>query len=652
MNTRPRQLFAAISLTILSSSVTFAQQAGDVARIEVSPDTLHIRVGETIRLELEAFDENGDTADFGEVSWFAGWENTRIDNLGNLQAVNPGQTIAGATIVGQADAEGRPISDRVVVVVSHADPEEIRLSMPPGPFPAGSALEIAPVATDALGNELWDLDVSVESSDPGVVEAVGTTLVLHRSGGATVRARAGQTIIEVPIQVDPPTEGALSLSAERSHVRTGDAVKLNLTAGGEAIRHPQWWVSPTGASVEADNYFVAEEPGSYRVAATVGDRIAVATIDVEERTYDGGWIKIGHIAAPGARTADLWVFEGQDGRDYAYFGSFAAQMRAYDVTDPANPVFTDSIVVDGRRVNDVKVNDDASVAVITLENDPTRRNGIVTLDITVPAHPRILAHFYKDLTGGIHNTFIVGDLVYAVNDGTRDIHIIDISDPANPRQVGRWGIDSPRKALHDIWIDDGLAYLSYWDDGLIILDVGRGIAGGTPTEPAFVSRINYPSGNTHVAWPWKNYVFLGDEIFPSRYSPDAPSDPRGFVHIIDTTDPFHPREVGKYEVPEGGTHNFWVHDDILYIGYYQRGLRAIDISGGPLRGDLYRQGREIDYFMTEPNDPERATAPNTVNNTRTWGAMWHKGHIYAIDSNSGLWIMKLELPEEEEIAQR
>jgi len=251
------------------------------------------------------------------------------------------------------------------------------------------------------------------------------------------------------------------------------------------------------------------------------------------------------------------------------------------------------------------------------------------------------------LTGGIHNTVIEGDLVYAVNDGTRDVHILDISDPAEPVQVGRWGLDSPRKALHDLWIADGLAYLSYWDDGLVVLDVGKGIAGGTPTEPAFVSRINYPSGNTHVAWPWKNYVFLGDEIFPSRYSPDAPSDPRGFMHVIDVSDPFHPREVGKYEVPEGGTHNFWVHDDVLYIGYYQRGLRAIDLSGGVLRGDLYRQGREIDYFLTETSDPEKAASPTTINNTRTWGAMWFKGHVYAIDSNSGLWIMKLELPEDE-----
>ena len=36
----------------------------------------------------------------------------------------------------------------------------------------------------------------------------------------------------------------------------------------------------------------------------------------------------------------------------------------------------------------------------------------------------------------------------------------------------------------------------------------------------------------------------------------------------------------------------WVEDDVMYMGYYTAGARALDVSG-ELRGDLYRQGREI-----------------------------------------------------------
>ena len=43
--------------------------------------------------------------------------------------------------------------------------------------------------------------------------------------------------------------------------------------------------------------------------------------------------------------------------------------------------------------------------------------------------------------------------------------------------------------------------------------------------------------------------------------------------------------IAKFEVPEAGAHNIWVEDGILYIAYYQGGLRIVDVSG-ELRGDL------------------------------------------------------------------
>ncbi|CAN5129469.1 hypothetical protein BH18GEM1_BH18GEM1_15530 [soil metagenome] len=343
---------------------------------------------------------------------------------------------------------------------------------------------------------------------------------------------------EFPLTVGPPPSGGLRLRAASSTLETGEAVPLALTVDGGAVAHPHWAVSPGGATVYPDHTLVAEEPGTYVFSATLCDRSARTSITVAPRDLQGGWVKVGRASAP-VREIDVWVFEGLDGRDYAYTGSYGAQMRAYDVTDPASPVLTDSVMVPGRRVNDVLVSGDATFAVITQENDPDRHNGIIVLDLD-PAHPTIAAHYWEGLTAGIHTTWIEDDLVYAVNDGTRDVHILDVSDIHHPREVGRWGLDTDRKALHDLMVADGLAYLSYWDDGLVILDVGAGIAHGTPTEPALVSRINYPAGNTHTAWRWKDYVFVGDEIFSSRYSPHAPSDPRGYIHVMDG-----PQRVGR-----------------------------------------------------------------------------------------------------------
>ena len=92
-------------------------------------------------------------------------------------------------------------------------------------------------------------------------------------------------------------------------------------------------------------------------------------------------------------------------------------------------------------------------------------------------------------------------MVYAAHNGTAEIHIIDISDPVNPREVGRWGLAQENKRLHDVIVQEGYAYLSYWNDGIITLDAGAGTHGGTAATPTLVSQFEYPvPNNTHTAW--------------------------------------------------------------------------------------------------------------------------------------------------------
>ena len=103
---------------------------------------------------------------------------------------------------------------------------------------------------------------------------------------------------------------------------------------------------------------------------------------------------------------------------------------------------------------------------------------------------------------------------------------------------------------------------------------------------------------------------------------------------VDVSDIARPHRVATYEVPEGGAHNIWVDDDVMYMGYYNAGARVVDVSG-ELRGDLYRQGREIARLWT--GDP-KGWRPNLP---FCWGAQPHKGLIYFNDINSGIWITRL-----------
>ena len=199
-------------------------------------------------------------------------------------------------------------------------------------------------------------------------------------------------------------------------------------------------------------------------------------------------------------------------------------------------------------------------------------------------------------------------------------------------------------------VKDGLAYLAYWRDGLVILDVGNGLKGGSPEHPQLVSQLRFNHhelyGNgwlagTHSVFRYKNYVFVGDEVFPPIFDiHDRKRIPvRGVVHVVDVADINNPRKVAEYPVPEAGAHNMWVDNDVMYMGYYNGGGRIVDVSG-ELRGDLYRQGREIGRLWAGDPQGYRPNLPFT------WGAQPHKGLIYFNDVHSGIWVVKVgELTE-------
>ena len=89
-----------------------------------------------------------------------------------------------------------------------------------------------------------------------------------------------------------------------------------------------------------------------------------------------------------------------------------------------------------------------------------------------------------------------------------------------------------------------------------------------------------------------------------------------------------------YEPEYGGVHNVWVAGDTLYLGAYNAGFRAFDISG-ELRGDLRAQGREIADLVTSDPDGFVPNAP------MTWGVVVKNGLAYVNDFNSGLYLVRM-----------
>ncbi|NNF12284.1 MAG: hypothetical protein HKN72_03630 [Gemmatimonadetes bacterium] len=370
---------------------------------------------------------------------------------------------------------------------------------------------------------------------------------------------------------------------------------------------------------------------------------------------------VGHGAEDWYRTTDLWAYEGVDGRDYVVTGSKVSGGFAffYDVTNPGSITKVDSIQVDARTVNDVKVSPDGRYAALSREGATNRRNGLVIVDLAQPQSPRVASIYEEGITGGVHNMFADDDYLYALSDGDKYV-IIDMSDIYAPRYVSEY--NHPDSRVHDVWVANGLAFSSEWGTGVVVVDVGNGQWGGSPENPVFVTAYPTPSGRTHAAFPYyqeatgKTYLFLGDEImnrrglawagyprsmgsYADQYDPETgvggiPLVTQGYIQVVDFTDPENPEMVARYQVPEFGTHNMWVEDDKLYQAYYEGGLRVVDVSG-ELKGNLYTQGREIAVFKSA------SPAGYTPNATMVWGAQPHKGHVFFSDTNSGLWSVKL-----------
>ena len=628
--------------------------AARVATIQIVPASIEVQRGDSITFRGILRDVAGNVVEgaLWGVSTVGPFElrsiKDEIPETYVLRGTQYGEAVIGVFLGLAGPSEDQPNwtpAAEIPVKVNDYPVARIDIEPPGYASYAGTSFALTGRAITTAGEEHAEEVVRWSSADDAVATVTADgRLELVAPGTVTVVGEAGGVRGELTLDVVANPVERVAASAPESRVRTGDVVRMEVAAmdasGGRvddvalAYRVEREDGAEAAATAFMDGGFVAEEPGRYTVRVDAGAATEEVGIEVFPREAAREVTLVGQ-GPLGTSSSDLWVFEGLDGRDYAYTGTMsAATMYAWDVTDPAAPVIVDSLRVDGRRVNDVKINDDRTIAIVTSENASNRRNGITLIDITNPADPETITHYTEGLTGGIHNVWFVGDLVYAINDGTLDVHIIDISDPANPFEAGRWGLDKPNKYLHDVSVVDGIAYLSYWNDGLVMLDVGDGRWGGTPTEPQPISSYSYLYdingalfGNTHHAIRYGDYVFLGDEIFGCPQC----DGPRGYVHVVDVSDIENPREVAEFRLPDAGSHNLWVEDDLLYIAYYQGGLRIVDVSG-ELRGDLLAQGREVASFMTTPEGE---------NTTMAWGPQPYKGNIFVSDMRTGLWVMNL-----------
>ena len=266
----------------------------------------------------------------------------------------------------------------------------------------------------------------------------------------------------------------------------------------------------------------------------------------------------------------------------------------------------------------------------------TAGKGILIFDIGEPAAPALVGRFFVSGSGdaetfsNIHNIYLSpdGSMLYAINQShpRGDLRLIDVSDPAAPREAGRFLVPDVRSVFdgaHDVHVirHEGreIVFLNALQSGLFILDA---------TDPAAIetlSVVGWDGVFSHSGWAFS----VGDG---SLHYANADEGYDQGVTIFDVSDLENPVLLSEFKTRPGiSVHNVEVVDGIAYLSYYLDGLRVVDMRDPA-------NPREVGHFDTV------AAANKRDINQGAWGVHVDEGRVYISDRETGIYAFEVEVP--------
>jgi hypothetical protein len=371
-----------------------------------------------------------------------------------------------------------------------------------------------------------------------------------------------------------------------------------------------------------------------------------------------------------------------------------------DATDPTQPevvsrlmnpagTSAEDVVVYTAQYGPMAGRDIAVVGIQTCGASRYERSlfrGLQVFDVTNPSAPFEVGRLYTGCcTRGLHELEVQnrGDLsrtyVYASvpaseysdplspsgrrdEAGRGDFRLIDVTDPTTPVEVSNWGVYHDLGAPPGVGLgcdpdieyghsaepraDGRVAFLSYWDNGFIAVDVSN------PADPNFLGRTVYPSnadGDAHSSSfdESRGLLFAADEDFCKTSGP-ATEKGFGYLRVYDYNDLSAPVQIGTFKTPNSQDstdksagdytiHNALVEGTDVYISWYSDGIRVVDSTNpaAPV---------EVAHFVPpSANNPFSPSQRGVLTNTtQVWGVAYEaeRDLVYASDMNSGLWILE------------
>lgn len=239
-----------------------------------------------------------------------------------------------------------------------------------------------------------------------------------------------------------------------------------------------------------------------------------------------------------------------------------------------------------------------------------------------------------------------------------DLQVIDASNPDAPALLGLGpALPGP---LHSISLDpDGRrAYLSDWTGGLYLADTSEFAEAATGPQlrllTAAAGAFRTPPGNVHsaVPVPGRRLLVTTDERYPG-----TGGCPYGPAHLVDVSDPAHPRATATLAIAENdprtclgaapGTwtsHNPTLTANLALVSWYSGGLQVFDISDA---------GHPAALAQLRPAGVQAQAGDPALGSTATMSWSYpivRDGLVYVADINQGLLVLRYQGPHQEEIS--
>ncbi|MDH5747942.1 MAG: hypothetical protein OEY85_01395 [Rhodospirillales bacterium] len=331
-----------------------------------------------------------------------------------------------------------------------------------------------------------------------------------------------------------------------------------------------------------------------------------------------------------------------------------------DVSDPANPRQIAQLMCAHSGVHAHKVRVKNGLMLTNYEAkrytgtpDPGFVGGLSVYDISTPSDPRRIS-FWPCAGSGIHRFTFDGRYAYISPEMEGYIGnivlILDLQDPAKPKEVGRWwvpgqwiaGGEEPTwegnayRCHHPIRRGNRL-YVSYWKGGYFILDI-EDMA--NPKCIAGLDQRNVYPYPTHTVLPLPRRLQGRDVMLVADEDVARPDDwPGAFMWLIDIEDETNPVPLSTFQLdhvdgssrpPRSGCHQpvEEFEGTEIPVAWFSEGLRIVDVSNP-------HSPKETAYFVPPVPEGEERVQSNDV-------CLDDRGLIYLIDRCRGLHILERE----------